>query len=110
MAHMYKYMMQEDYKKLTKVQKRVLERMRTENLVLVHTEGVNTRCWLETLDGEVKETIRKTTANAIFALGAIQNIDPSEAPLFKPKSSFRYFYNTLTPRYLDLQKRYGNNR
>lgn len=110
MAHMYKYMMHEDYKKLTKVQLRVLERMRTETLILVHTEGVHTRCWLETIDGEIKETIRKTTANALFALGAIQNIDPSEAPLYKPISSQRYFYHMLTPRYVELQKRYANNR
>lgn len=108
MAHAYKYMMPEDYKKLTVVQKRILEKMRTENLILAHTEGRNTRCWLETYSGERKDTVRIDTANAIFSLGAIQSVDHKDVlPFQRNWGISSLFYNTLTPRFLELHKRYS---
>lgn len=85
-----------DILNLSETQRKVLLVMEKRNCYLVHNEGENYECWLESEKG-AKKKIRKDTANKLFNLGAI--LYCNETTLRKTKNK-RIYYNKLSPKYL----------
>lgn len=87
----------QDIKNLSELQRKLLLIMEKKNCYLVHEEGSNFKCWLESKTGKSKIPIRKDTANKLFKIKAIAY--SNEITMKKIKNP-KVYYHVLTDRYL----------